>query len=1122
MSPSAKRTKTEPSSGVNRKSVQSTSSSARTTTTREQKPKIKQENASASTSPTVRTASGCTSTRTRTRTKLTASQKKSRAKQRANKKKNREKARARLTEFQRRQLAQGLPVTKAKWQLTPKEKAERRKKYKEEHIKRADEIRKTDPTYETKKERGWRQAAENSKLGREKRAAERLERANGRHPVTVEISDEESVFSDDYETSESSYQPSLESSRSDTASEPESDQEVEVIGTPPNPSPIQEVEDRETSPLVGLLLRSPSVINMIAMSEIIEPEAGPSNPRSVYQVHYPIGGDSYENDGYGIWFDQDAEDGLQIWVDPALKDRQSLLAKIQGEGGQISPDHTQPTTQLLILSPGSNYVFDRYCHPEWLSSSDLRRYRKRQRMSKPEETEEEPWQSKVILKDPWVEACVKAGRFLGERDHWGGCRVGGPPRDVMISTDDAQNGDQDGEREVHAGGQDPGSNPQPENDEEREGPDAEPPRDQHPQHTTADDEPMELDETEEPPPAADAFVTVIESVHVPAKELDVIEIPDDDSEAEVSRPASVMYVDSEATDDETWSSNHNEGDRETSTSQSPPSRESDLQLAEPPSKEPTPDPATMFKGLTFWVDPSYTDRLALIRKIKGAGGTLCAEYGEATHVLIYNFKSAEWAPIVESLRKEGVWCLHLQWASKSLAAGHTLAAQEFCVPGGDLNGDKDDRETGNKSFSPLCARGKPYLSADEMAAIFKRRNKLWPEKLGWGSFLAKQYGVYSAKRWGALYHAWQERTGRFAHLVSSSIRPNSDVSNVKMDKCAVSPNEPPTSPSRGGQKSSFSIAQTIAILQTRATLVEAGVSRRRLGEDLNREYPMYSSGTWSNWYHEWETDTGRFASIPKAYRVSSITTKRSREKSQTPVLSDSTPMSLDPTSPSKSIPNPVSKTNRFEVDELDRIFAKEWPRFVEDKVNYTDTGCYLAGVYGVYTHPTWSLYFSDWRKSRGRFAGREEPRLAGTSSSNRSSATAPTATSLAPHSVSGGKMECEPSQIETKQSSTDVTMDTLPMAQPSSDPTRGQSETHMQDGPLDFTRDELWTMARYLVDKGHNVGYLKPETWEDLAKTHPARNATAYASLYRRRIMQVGAYMNKIRDEAKLDDDGEK
>lgn len=113
---------------------------------------------------------------------------------------------------------------------------------------------------------------------------------------------------------------------------------------------------------------------------------------------------------------------MRIWLDPKLPTFSSLLNLIQANGGRVSTKHDEPDTRILILHPSSIHIFDRYCHPVWLSPEGRK---SREEAVRAGEVDEEEWRRKVILTEKWPRLCVTAWVILGDEVNWGGLRKGG-------------------------------------------------------------------------------------------------------------------------------------------------------------------------------------------------------------------------------------------------------------------------------------------------------------------------------------------------------------------------------------------------------------------------------------------------------------------------------------------------------------------------------------------------------------------------------------------------------------------------------------------------------------------------------------------------------------------------
>lgn len=84
---------------------------------------------------------------------------------------------------------------------------------------------------------------------------------------------------------------------------------------------------------------------------------------------------------------------------------------VQAEFAEISIEHEEPETQLLVVHPSSMALFDSYCHPDWYPQRRRREYY--ETLAEGIEIEGGGvWRRKVMLKEYWLDKCMKAGRFL--------------------------------------------------------------------------------------------------------------------------------------------------------------------------------------------------------------------------------------------------------------------------------------------------------------------------------------------------------------------------------------------------------------------------------------------------------------------------------------------------------------------------------------------------------------------------------------------------------------------------------------------------------------------------------------------------------------------------------------
>lgn len=121
----------------------------------------------------------------------------------------------------------------------------------------------------------------------------------------------------------------------------------------------------------------------------------------------------------GTFSVQNGSRSIRIWLDPALPNLTDLASLINQNGGIVSQDHADASTEVLILHPRSTAIFDQYCHPLWLSPTAGAARQRGERAG------EEVWRKKAIVTSVWPGKCVLAGKVLRDEDDWGGCRKGG-------------------------------------------------------------------------------------------------------------------------------------------------------------------------------------------------------------------------------------------------------------------------------------------------------------------------------------------------------------------------------------------------------------------------------------------------------------------------------------------------------------------------------------------------------------------------------------------------------------------------------------------------------------------------------------------------------------------------
>ncbi|WRT69731.1 uncharacterized protein IL334_006721 [Kwoniella shivajii] len=756
----------------------------------------------------------------------------------------------------------------------------------------------------------------------------------------------------------------------DIVNEPEpvsaysNDEEEERIEYGPRPEKVQ----HETIADVGSSLNTPMT------NEVdIQPEAGPSTPH-VYHVQYPVGGTSYDNDGYGIFFNEEKEDPLDIWVDPALKDRVSMIRKIENEGGQISAEHIDDLTQLLIISPASTYIFDMYCHPDWLKPRDLERF-KQKRHQAGSESNQDLWQRKVILKDWWIDDCLKAGRFLGQADGWSGCRAGGPPVDLHIITDksneDGPNDDLPEQDEAQATTMQPNLH--------NGGHEA--------QHGSADDVmPDEGDDMDIDPGGDEALEEddVVAAI-APNETMSLDEVPDHDSAVEstatmpkvptvkvaksatpsadgiheidvepehiLAEPSDTLNhvmsgyaVNLDATEAATWA--WDQEANEAGPSNYAQNEVAGQDMEDFSEEEEFSDPANLFSGLKFWVDTSYPERISLIGKIKAAGAELATVYEDSTHVLIHNYKHSQWTSIVPSLTKQGIWFMNISWAIKSVDQGKKLPENDYIVIHGAPPSNERDEKPVIK-VQPESIRPALYeqlLQPEEVSEIFEREAKMLEHGgtlKALSAFLVSKYGTYVERTWRNLYRDWERNQGRF-HSISASPTKRRRISR---EETTHSPNPKAPAEKVIVEHGSLSSEKVAEILQSE--------SETRNGKDysafallLAKTYPQYDARNWKRMLTYWENKTGRFAPS-QSHRDQPAVVLPTASSSSTTIAQ----------SPQKG---------KYSNEVLDMIFSSPDVKQA-GSTSTSNIGRFLASKYGDYHNATWAIMYSEWQRKTGRF-----------------------------------------------------------------------------------------------------------------------------------------------------------
>ena len=111
-------------------------------------------------------------------------------------------------------------------------------------------------------------------------------------------------------------------------------------------------------------------------------------------------------------------------------------------------------------------------------------------------------------------------------------------------------------------------------------------------------------------------------------------------------------------------------------------------------------------------------KIAVADLLQQAGGGIAAVYGDATHVLIHQYKAADWESLVRLYVQEGVWFMHIAWAVKCLEQGVRLPELGEHVPGGApvlLGDDKPDVPLENREAR---FRGESYMPTETIAKYF--------------------------------------------------------------------------------------------------------------------------------------------------------------------------------------------------------------------------------------------------------------------------------------------------------------------------------------------------------------------------------------------------------------------
>ncbi|WVR08030.1 hypothetical protein IAU60_005074 [Kwoniella sp. DSM 27419] len=665
-------------------------------------------------------------------------------------------------------------------------------------------------------------------------------------------------------------------------------------------------------------------------------------------TYYPSGGESYDKDGNGIFAQPDGEDSLPIWVDPLLNGRSSLLRQIESEGGRIATRHTDPETQLILLSPASTIIFDMYCHPEWLPPNGRRRYDKRQSLLK---DADEPWQRRVLLKAWWVDKCIEAGRFLGEADDWAQCRAGGPPAGVSL---DDRTPTQRKDVVMMAARDEPTRSIAP----AESGEVYPPPEPINP--TVSDTAPEDR--------AADVQADVeMHDVDVPAN------IPTDHEEETKDLPSGIQQESSSPDPD--WLMASDDDPAPTKSGISPEGGSSGVEtLTVVPSGTPPADPALLFEGCRFWIDPAAPGRHDLMRKLRTTKFKISTSYADATHVLIHDYMSTDWHGIVKTLAKRGIWSVRIQWARQCLKEGRHLPESAFVVPGGDISKNAEEE----KAHRPRKEGGKleASISSERLAEIFEQESKMIKEGgtiKAMSVTLVAKYGMYTEEYWRALYSQWTKKVDRFAYLADDRA---GEPSTTRTPDASVTPTTQAQGtapkPSKGPRMTVVEIAQ--CFLRHEEDLRQMSMYERMYW--LAHTYGNYTPATWGNFWGEWPRRCGRFAGLdpalgPRLNPVPRQTTTTSLAKAtRSPSVQTAVP---------KAAGSPSEEDGRVDVSliEAKKIAAAlqgNEKRIVTLGLTNNEAGDLLASEIGIYPLGTWAAYWDRWSKGQGRF-GEIDPDL---------------------------------------------------------------------------------------------------------------------------------------------------
>ncbi|EIW71500.1 hypothetical protein TREMEDRAFT_73324 [Tremella mesenterica DSM 1558] len=744
---------------------------------------------------------------------------------------------------------------------------------------------------------------------------------------------------------------------------------------------------------------------------------------------YPIGGISCSSGGRGIFFDTGLNDAVEVWVDVNLPNRLNLIYALKREGARITTQHYAPSTSLLILAPGSESIFDLYCHSEWLRPRQKLWYeRRKQKLG----IVEEEWQKKVILMGDWVEKCIEAGRFLGEEDGWGGARVGGPPphmyppstrsmddepADPALQPDHPPVGAGDIVTETLKDGPDQVVTHDP-----HQSPVTEPGNDSV--EMSEADELLEILQEAVPPEGGDTVPEQTEVVGQRQKEggsnqesaqeeendheLVIVETPQRRSPTSSKPPSTTTgfhlnqkspprhehVVSSPLTSrHDHHTSNPSNPSTITETPITLPSSESEIvepieeRLSSPRSpvvfidkaEPPTPgqsvpptaplapvDPSEIFAGCRFRVDLDRPGRKDLINRIKAAGGQIIVDFSDATHVLIHIYTPAKWDHIIRQYVQDGVWFMHCQWALDCLDKGRKIPELNHHVPGG-----------APILLDPLFddfTTSRPVrdaMPAMKISQIFldasRSRNMTLDAML---KDLSRGHGMYDSKIWKQMYMDWAKGIGMFAKLDQSRYGPPADLK--------------PSILARANSKSVLvkdrvlSTAEMDEILRGKRHKLQDALPSDPVWLILSKKYTRYSRREWYQLHGDWVEGTGRFKEI-----------KAGSVKPPSPLLPVKAKIVPSPSPSPAASGSQQSNVGKdiMSTDEMVSLFKQHDDKL--QSMNRREVASYLHEQNPAYTPRMWINLHSEYLSREGRFSRVPRERIGGRSKRKRSVFSSP-------------------------------------------------------------------------------------------------------------------------------------